>query len=261
MADTIHKHYAHIILPLALDKQYTYEVPEEFLPDVEIGKRVQVQFGAKRMYAGIVLDVFQQVPPEHRTKPILSILDDSPILHKEHLRLWQWIADYYMCSLGEVMIAALPAAMKLSSETKVLMNPTFNFDYSTLNDDEYLVAEALETQGEIMMNDIAKIVQKKNTYYLIKSLLDKGVIVLEEELTDSYKPKMVPYISLEPTYKSPDKQQTLFAELEKAPKQLAILLAYLSICGNRTSVSQKNLLKKSQCQFCSVECIDKKRSI
>lgn len=246
--DAVKKNYAEIILPLALSQTYTYLIPDSLLDKIAVGMRVQVQFGAKRMYAGIVFKILKKLPPEDmRIKEILMALDEQPILLPQHLKMWEWMADYYMCSLGEVMIAALPTAMKLSSDTKVLMNPTFNHDYSTLNDDEYLVAEALDKAGELMMKDIQLIIQKKNVYYIVKSLLDNGVVVLEEELQDAYKPKMMPFIELNPIYNEDGKQQELFKDLERAPKQLQILMAYYAIAlnKNKTSVSQSALLKRS----------------
>ncbi len=258
MKESVNNLYAEVVLPLAVHKTYSYKIPSELIDFVSIGKRVQIQFGAKRMYAGIVLNIFEQAAPDYKVKDVLNVLDDDPILTNHNLQLWDWMSKYYLCNLGEIMIAALPTALKLSSETKVILNPNFNHDYSTLDDNEYLVAEALEQNAELMLKDVQDILQKKNVYFLIKSLLDKGVVILEEELKESYKPKMVPFISLNAAYYDIEKQKDLFEMLEKAPKQLNILLAYLSIAKNKKSVSQKSVLQKSGSTSATLNALIKK---
>ena len=258
MTEDSNKLYAKVVLPLAVHQTYSYKVPIELKSDVAIGKRVQVQFGAKRMYAGMVVEIFEQEAPDYKVKDILHVIDENPILTDHNLKLWEWMAHYYMCNLGEIMIAALPTALKLSSETKVVLNPNFTHDYSTLDDNEYLVAEALAEHKELALQDVQGILQKKNVYYLIKSLLDKGVLILEEEMQESYKPKMVPYISLVDMYYTPEKQKELFEHLEKAPKQLDVLLAYLSIIKNKKSVSQKSVLQKAAVTSAPLNALIKK---
>ncbi len=239
--------------------EYTYEIPEDLLNEVVVGKRVEVQFGSKRIYAGIVHRTFQQEPPEYPVKPIVHVIDEQPILLPMHFKIWEWMRDYYMCSMGEIMTAAMPKAMKLSSETKVLLNPNFDQDYSQLEDDEYLVAEALEAQEELSMAEVKKIVDRKNIYYIIKSLIDKSVIILEEELKELYQPKMEAFVALNDEYKVPENQEKLFEQLEKkAPKQWRVLLAYLSIGHNKKSVSQKALVKKAEVASSIVNSMVKK---
>ncbi len=252
------KKYASVILPLAVATLYTYEIPEDLEELVEVGKRVQIQFGAKRMYAAIVYEILDEFESDVKIKPIISCLDDSPILNSINLKLWDWMSEYFLCTLGEIMIAALPSAMKLTSETKLLLNPNFDFDYTQLQDNEYLVTEALELQGELKLNEVQKILEKKNVYYLVKSLLDKGVIILEEELIETYKPKMIPYISLAPNYESEEEQKALFDQLEKAPKQMQLLLAYYQLTMNKTSVSQKALINKADATSGQVQALVKK---
>ena len=252
------KNYAHIILPLAVALEYTYEIPDELKEEVAIGKRVEVQFGAKRIYAGIVHRIFQQEPPEYKVKPIVNVIDEKPILLPIHLKLWEWIANYYMCTMGEIMTAALPKAMKLSSETKVLLNPNFGQDYSQLEDDEFLIAEALEVQNELSIQEVQKILERKNIYYIIKSLIDKGAVILEEELKEAYQPKMEPFIALNPEYLLPKKQEKLFEELSRAKKQEQVLLAYLALGHNKKSISQKALVKKAEATSAQVNAMIKK---
>ena len=256
--EVIQKNYASIILPLAVAQKYTYEIPADLMETAEVGKRVEVQFGSKRIYAGLVKEIYQSEPPEYRIKPILSVIDEESILKPMHFKLWDWMAKYYMCSTGEIMIAALPSALKLSSQTKVLLNPLFDKDYSNLEDNEYLITEALELQNELDLDEIKKIVDKGNITYLIKSLIDKGVVIIEEELKEAYQPKMENFVSINPEYLDPDKQGELFKELSRAPKQQTLLMAYLSIARNRTSVSQPSLLKKSGTSSAQINALIKK---
>jgi primosomal protein N' (replication factor Y) len=117
--------FADVILPLPLPKLYTYRVPFELNDQVVIGGRVIVQFGAKRTLSCIVAAVHETPPKEYQAKYILEFIDDAPVVTQPQLQLFRWIADYYMCTLGEVINAALPAALKLSSESRVQLHPSF----------------------------------------------------------------------------------------------------------------------------------------
>jgi primosomal protein N' (replication factor Y) len=140
--------YADIILPLALEKNYTFGIPIELQPQLHIGCRVEVQFGKQKMLTGIVKKIHDQKPEIYQVKPILRILDDTPIVTTEQLKLWEWMASYYMCTEGEVMNAALPSFFKLSSETFVTLQEDMALDKTSLTDDEYVVVEALEIRRE-----------------------------------------------------------------------------------------------------------------
>ena len=140
--------FVTVILPMAVPKPYTYAVPEEWVSKVQVGVRVEVQFGPKRQYAALVLEVLN-TSPGHKTKSILSVIDDTPIIWAEQLRFWQWVGQYYCCTLGEVMHAALPANLKLASETSITLSPLFEGDIMELEDRAYLIAEALTIQHEL----------------------------------------------------------------------------------------------------------------
>ena len=114
--------FADIILPVPLPLLFTYQIPTELTREVQIGCRVVVSFGKKRLLSGVVFSLHNNKPEIYETKPILSVLDDQPVVTHEQLSLWQWISDYYQCSLGEVYKAALPAGLKLESETRVAYN-------------------------------------------------------------------------------------------------------------------------------------------
>lgn len=237
--------HATIILPLALGKEYSFDVPENFKDEIKVGQRVEVQFGSKRIYAGIVFNLFHpEKTVDQKLKPIRAILDEKPILLEVHLKLWKWIADYYMCTLGEVMITAMPSAFKLSSETSVVLNPGFDEDYSLLSDDEYLITEALQIQGKISIKDVQAILNKKTVYFLLKSLIDKGVVLVEEELQHRYKPKVAKFIRLAPIYNTDEEAlKLLFDELEKRPKQIQALMAFMQLKAKRKAVEKSELNK------------------
>src|SRR5687768_8427160 len=140
--------FAEIIIPLALPKNYTWEVPEKFRESLQVGCRVEVNLGKSKKYAGIVKRLHTDAPTSFEAKAILNILDAEPVIQPFQLELWQWLADYYMCTEGEVMAAALPAHFKLSSETVLIYNEEYGEDFSDLDNEEFLVAEALLIKHE-----------------------------------------------------------------------------------------------------------------
>ena len=153
--------FIDIILPLALPQYYTYGVAFDEVAHLSIGKRVIVQFGKQKMYAGIIQKIHQNKPAEFIPKLIESIIDEEPILSAIEIKFWEWMASYYMCTVGEVMNAALPAALKLSSDSTLVQHPDFEGSFHHLKDKEYILAEALSLQKKITWADIQKILGKK----------------------------------------------------------------------------------------------------
>ena len=141
--------FVKVILPLPVPGTFTYRVPMELNDSVCVGQRVVVQFGKAKIMSGLVSEVTEQVPEFEQVKYILGILDDNPVVNAMQFKLWQWICDYYLCYEGEVMQAALPSAMKLSSESKIRLSEDFELDTMTLNDFEYLIVEALQVQPKL----------------------------------------------------------------------------------------------------------------
>ncbi len=251
--------YATVILPLAAPGEYTYEIPEELIDQVKPGMRVEVQFGPKRVYAAIVKCVMEEYPFEYSPKLIINVLDDEPILYQAHLKFWSWMADYYMCTEGEVMNAALPTAFKLSSETVLVLNPSFSHDYSLLSDQEYLVVEALTIQEEISIADVQSILERKKVYHIIKSLIEKGVLFVKEILKEKYKPKTASFVHLTEENVSDEAMQGVFDKVAKAPKQQAILLAYLHFSPNRKEeILKSKVLKKADADNAAMKALIKK---
>lgn len=235
--------YAEIIIPLLLPVNYTWSIPKEFRQAAKPGIRVEVQLRNKR-YSGIIIKLTTQKPEAFDPKPILNVLDDEPQLFDQQLKLWQWIADYYMCSEGEVMQAAMPANLKLSSETILVWNEEHNEDFSDLNDREYIVAEALNIKKELKLGEVQQLLDASHVYPVIKKLIEKNVCHVWEELKDKYKEKTETYIILHPQYRDEAKLSALF-DASKAPKQMELLLSYLHLMKQDNEVTQSSLLKKS----------------
>lgn len=234
--------FAEIILPLALPKKLTYSVPNEMETDLKVGMRVVVQLGKSKLYTGIISHLHQQTP-EYEAKPILSKIDDYPIVTESHLKFWNWVAQYYMCTDGEVMTAALPSGLKLTGEDKVLPIDIENIDYSLLNEREHLIMEALEMQNVLELDEISKIIGIKTIQPYIKSLIEKNLIVVTQELRDTYKPKTETYIALSDFADKEENLKKIFNELSRAPKQLEALMVYITLSA-RYSTKKKAIRKK-----------------
>lgn len=240
----IYTHWAEVILPLALPTVYTYALPEMLLSHAEPGKRVEVVLGNNKKYAGIIKSIIN-VQPAYKTKEIISILDDTPLIHPTQLKLWEWISRYYMCSEGEVMIAALPAHFKLSSETILVYNEDAGDNFTHLNDDEFIVAEGLLIKKQLSVSDVQALLQNKRVYQVVKSLLDKKICFAWEKIEEKYRPKIEKSVSLHEKYQDDTAMEQLLNNWKGAPRQLDLLLAFIHLKRTEGEVSQIALLKKS----------------
>jgi len=252
--------FVEVILPVATPKPtYTYYVDEVHLAQVQFGVRVEVQFGRNKLYSGIVAAIHNDLPSSHQPKPIVSVLDDEPIINKTQLKLWQWMSSYYACTLGEVMNAALPANLKLSSETRILLNPEYGDDFSELNDREYLIAEALTMQPELKIEDVRKIIGQYTVYPLIKSLLEEGVLYLKEEMLEKYKPKKVTCVRLAVPYRNQSELlDEAFSKLSRSNKQVEALMAFIQESRNEGDVSKVKIQEIAGVDSSVTRAIEKK---
>ena len=241
--DATNKMWIEVILPLFVPKTYTYSVPAGLHNKIKIGCRAEVIFGKNKKYAGIIKSVIH-LKPVYETKDILGVIDDEPIIYEQQLQLWQWISEYYMCSEGEVMAAALPAHLKLSSETILIYNDEHGDDFSELGNEEYLVAEALLIKKELRLSEVQQVTDTIHVYPLIKKLIDKKVCFAWEAMNDKYKRKEENFVLLNPEFESDEKLNELM-NTSKAPKQLELLLSFLHLMKTTGEVTQKELLKKS----------------
>ena len=240
--------YAEIIIPAALPKNYTWSVPIHLLESVKPGCRVEVNLGKSKKYAGIVKRLLTDKPEFIETKDILNVLDVEPVVFEEQLKLWEWVASYYMCSEGEVMAAALPAHFKLSSETIIVYNEEYGDDFSALDHDEYLVGEALLIKKELKLTEVQEILDSHNVYPVISRLVNKKVCYVWEALKQTYSPKKETYVLLNSPYDVEENLEKLLNEdkkLQRAEKQMELLLSYLHFMRTDGEVVKSELLKKS----------------
>jgi primosomal protein N' (replication factor Y) (superfamily II helicase) len=236
--------WAEVILPLAIPKTYTYSIPAQFQERIEKGCRVEVVFGKNKRYAGVIKSISKQ-KPAYETKDILNIIDDEPIVFDKQLQLWQWMSEYYMCSEGEVMAAALPAHFKLSSETTLIYNEEYGEDFSDLDAQEYVVAEGLLMKKQLKLPEVQQILDVQQVYPVIKRLIEKKVCIVWEAFTEKYVSKKEKYVILNPEYDNEEKLSDLMNNWTKAPKQLELLLSYLHLYHTEGEVKQNELIKKS----------------
>ena len=184
-------YFIDVILPIPLERLFTYSVTEAEAQFLKQGVRVAVPFGKSKIYTALVFKIHQNAPEVYEAKEIHQILDEKPIVTSHQIKLWQWISNYYMCTLGETMRASLPSAFLLESETIISLNKETLIEDSQLKDDEFLVYEALSYQSSLKVQDVSKILNKKGIFPVINRLLKKNVIQVEEEIYEKYKPKLV----------------------------------------------------------------------
>ncbi len=223
------RYFIDIILPIPLQKLFTYQITAAESEFLKPGMRVAVPFGKTKIYTGLVFRIHNQPPTAYDAKEIHQILDESPIVNQTQIDLWQWISSYYMCTLGDVMRAALPSAFVLESETIVTKNNIKEVDESILKDDEFLIYEALHHQSSLKIHDISSILDKKNVLPVIKRLIEKEAITVEEEVYEKYKPKLVRYVKLHSNFSSEEALQSLLETLSRAPKQRDVVMTLFSI--------------------------------
>jgi primosomal protein N' (replication factor Y) len=247
--------FVEVILPLAIAKNYTYRVPFELNNQVAIGKRVVVQFGKSKLYTAIIYSIGNQAPEKYEAKYLIDILDDRPVVTPRQLSFWKWLAEYYLCHIGEVMNAALPAALKLASETKIVLNKDFAYDKAALNDKEYLIVDALEIQPELTVSDIVKLLGQKTVMPLLRILFEKNIIHISEEVSDKYKPRRRTFILLNPVYNNPDQLKELFSILERAPKQADALLGYIQLSRKQKNISKTELTEASGANAAAIKAL------
>ncbi|WP_373497688.1 primosomal protein N' [Aquiflexum sp.] len=247
--DSKTNHFADIILPVPIPKMFTYKIPKNLSEDIGIGFRVIVQFGKKKVLTGIIGKVHQKPPVAYEAKPILDILDNHATVNPLQIRFWAWMAEYYCCHIGEVMNAALPSGLKLSSESKIQVNPTYDSDTSPypLDDREEILLQALANKEEMSYEDCEAVLGIKSIHGIIKSLVIKEAILVFEQVKEKYSPKVESRIRLAKEYVQ-DKSllETLFNEIASKPKQEEILLKYLQEIPvyKKPELNQKGLDKK-----------------
>jgi len=227
-ADSRNTFFAELLLPVPVPKLFTYRVPFDLNDKIQTGIRAIVPFGTRKILTGIVISIHESPPKEYEAKYILELLDEEPIVNNLQLKLFNWIADYYLCSAGEVMNAALPAGLKLSSESMVQLHPAFDeettlFEFSQK---EEILLKHLKHEP-LPYSEISKLLNLKNLYSILKSLVSKEAVILYEEVKEKFKPKTEKRIRLTAEFTSNEALEKVFETLAKKPKQEEIILKYL----------------------------------
>lgn len=243
--------YADVILPFPIKSLFTYKIPGELTSKAQPGIRAIVQFGKKKIYSALIRKMHQNQPVGYPVKEIENILDPEPLISKIQFSFWEWIAEYYMCSVGEVMRAAIPSGLKLESETRIIYDPGFKSP-ETLTDHEELILQLVKGKKSVTIRELEKNSGKIKVIPIINSLFSKNAIQVEEALTESYKPRKETYLKLASGITEKELNETL-SQLGKAPKQLEIIEEYIRRSGvfsdnEEKEVSRQDILHKAGVQ-------------
>ena len=242
-------YFIDVVLPLAVPNYYSYRLPFELNGQVKIGQRVVVPLGKNKRYTAIVQCIHQKVP-DYPVKYIEYVLDQEPIVTQNQLLLWEWIAGYYMCHVGEVMMAALPSSLKLASETRIVKNEFYDGELpEDLTDAQVLILDAVDVAGVLSLEDIGQLLDKKVVYPIINELLHLQLIKVEEEIKKLYRPKLQKLISINPDFSNKDALQKAFELCGRAQKQQDLLLQFIQLSqqnGTFLPIEKKQLLQSTE---------------
>lgn len=249
-------YFVDVILPIPLRQTFTYSINKDEAGFLKQGMRVAVPFGKAKIYTAIVHHVHSQAPVGYETKSIDHILDQVPIITTHQMKHWEWMATYYMCSLGEVIKAALPSSFLLESETIVKLVADVKVDEKLLTDDEFIVFEALHHQSSLHINAVRSILDKKNVVSVIQKLIEKGMVEVEETVYEQYTPKLKRYIQLSPAYTSEENLRELLETLSRAPKQRDVLMnLFVLRSQSKKPIDAISLQKKSNASASTVKSL------
>ena len=250
--------FVEVILPLSLVKPLTYRISEAESHFIKKGMRVAVPIKSK-IYTGLVLDIHQNAPNLYEAKEIHQILDEKPIATEIQIKHWLWVADYYMCGIGDVYRGAFPSGLLLESETIISHKTDISVNQNELSDEEFLIYEALQQQSSLKVQDIISILNKKNIFPILQKMMTKDIIVLEEEIKENYKPKLIRYVKLHSKYESDQGLGELLEVLKNASKQKEIVLAYFQISASeKKPITVKRLVEVSNSSSTIVKALIEK---
>jgi primosomal protein N' (replication factor Y) len=251
--------FADVILPLSLPDTLTYGIPEKMQGLLKPGMRVEVSLGRNRQFAAIVQCLHDDEPEAYQVKPVKNIIDEHPVVDDIQLRFWNWIAQYYVAAPGEVMQAALPAHLKLSGETKLIWIHNEERGVIEWSDAGYLAAEALEMRGSLLMSELRAITGQKHFNEALNELLEHEVVEVDDALEPGWKPKKQKVVRLDPHYLIEANMHELFDSLQKAPRQLEVIMAYIELSVKKPFVTQQDLLERSGATAAQVKSLSDKQ--
>lgn len=238
-------YFVEVIVPLALDPTFTYRINEVEFDFIQIGMRVAVPFGRNKIYTALVVEKHHRKPALYEAKEIHEIIDIEPVVTPAQIKFWQWLAEYYMCTIGDVYKGAMPSRLLLESETIIQWNDKANIDIKELDDSEYLLYEAMQIQSILKLDEIIAILNRKQVFPIINSLLTKGAILLQEEMVEKYKPKQIKYVRLGEEYTQEGGLTKLMDLVSRAAKQRELILQYFQLQATQNKpISVKQLIEE-----------------
>ncbi|MFC5410177.1 primosomal protein N' [Larkinella bovis] len=220
-------YFADLIIPVPIPKLFTYRVPRDMVERLKVGARVIVPFGKNRVYTAVVGRIHHQPPSTYQAKYILELLDEYPLITAYQLELFEWMAEYYLCNIGDVLNVALPSGLKITSQSKVQFNPDFDYPELLTEEEERLLAE-LKKHSALSYEELGRLVGETNVPTTIKSLVGKRAVIVFDEVREKYVPKMVRKVRLTERYENREQILNLINGLEKSPKQQEVVMKYLS---------------------------------
>ncbi|MEI8278800.1 MAG: primosomal protein N' [Bacteroidota bacterium] len=247
--------YADVILPLNLTQSLTYGVPHDMQELLSVGMRVEVALGKNKQYSGIVARLHNEHPEGYQVKPIRSIIDEEPVVNTKQLQFWNWIMHYYMAAPGEVMQAALPAHLKLMSETRLQWSPVDRDVVQEWSYEALPAVEALELRGELSFSELRSIVGQRHLTLVINELLEKETVIINDSLEPTYRPRRERVVTLAPAYKEEPAMHALFDQLHRAPKQLELLMAYIELSIKNGFVRQHDLIERTSANATQIKAL------
>jgi len=246
--------YVEVVLPLPVQKLFTYRLPTEFFELAVQGKRVFVPFGNRKVYTGIIVNITTEGPKNYEALYVLSVLDDNPLVTPAQLQFWQWIAGYYMCGLGDVMSAALPAGLKLASESYIALQEDVTYEESELDEREVLILKALEGKEKVRISEIESLMKSRTSYVkIVKSLYDRNLIVMFEDISEKYKAKKITRIKLNPAITETEIETQMNTLEKKAKNQFQALMSVVAEPGQDGIKS--DLVKKYNLQAAAIKVL------
>lgn len=230
---------ANIILPFPLNDTYTYYVPQAMEEHICVGQRVIVSFGVKRFFTGIVYSL-GEASDVADLKPIAEIIDNKPIVSQNQLLYWRRLADYYICSLGDIMRLALPSALRLQSDTTVIINEEITPD--NLSDKESFVYSILQNENCLKINDLAKQCDFR-PLPVLRTLFERNIVHFDETITERYREKTIDIVT--PNFDIYDTEliDKTIATIRRAKKQIELLDRIIALSLEYSDGIPKNKLK------------------
>lgn len=247
---TVHKlktFFAEILLPLAVPNSFTYRIPKNMEPYVHLGLRVVVPFGKQKILTGIVISIHESPPLAYEAKYIDSLLDDEAIVTPQQIQFWEWMAGYYLCNRGDILLAALPGGLRLASESKYILNPAFDGDLSRFNERECLLIDVLGKREVLDSKEVSEALGIKSIQKTLKNLLEGEAILIMEDLKERYKPKLETYVTLSEAVADEEGLEAAFKSLQSAARQEEALMMYVQLSdryGDTPKEVKKTVLQK-----------------